>query len=497
MSRSSVNIEELLAHTAWLERLAAHLVRGGADAADLVQETWVAALRSPPRRSESARPWLARVLRRSLSRRSRGERRRRDREIAAGALEESHVEPPALERLRLQRRLTELVAELAEPLRTTLVMRYFEGKTSGEVARALGVPEGTVRWRTKAALDRLREQLDADHGGDRGIWCFALARLAPRRSRVPIALAAALAVAMIVGVAVRLRGGGHETAVKAPAVTLPRAVAAVEPSLAGARAKTVRAAAAVKALALASAPAPPATELARAEAVWARACPVAATDGLCVSRSAAGGDLCPEARAAGDPMLAVPREAEPRDRAVQAFERLSLNEGTPADIRALATLRVAEARLEQLLALRPPRGLAIGHDSSPATRAEQERFVAWVKDLGVRTKRTVEILEPLEKDERPIVVATARLGQVWAEAGRLTIGVEIPAPLVERSRYGVAERQVFCAQLMQKAQTLFDKARHAFLACLGTPSSVQPSVTALCRRELDRLPIKEKAAPGR
>jgi hypothetical protein len=32
--------------------------------------------------------------------------------------------------------------------------RYFEDRSAAEIARQLGVPEGTVRWRCKEALDR-------------------------------------------------------------------------------------------------------------------------------------------------------------------------------------------------------------------------------------------------------------------------------------------------------------------------------------------------------
>lgn len=54
--------EELLEHAAWIRRLARRLVQGEARADDLVQETWLAALRAAPR-GGPLRPWLARVAR--------------------------------------------------------------------------------------------------------------------------------------------------------------------------------------------------------------------------------------------------------------------------------------------------------------------------------------------------------------------------------------------------------------------------------------------------
>src|SRR6185312_17482136 len=80
-----------------------------------------------------------------------------------------------LSRLAAQRRLSVLVAELAEPFRTTVILRYFEGLSAADIARRQRVPEGTVRWRLKTGLDRLRAELDRDSGGDRARWCLLLA----------------------------------------------------------------------------------------------------------------------------------------------------------------------------------------------------------------------------------------------------------------------------------------------------------------------------------
>jgi len=51
-----------------------------------------------------------------------------------------------------------------------MLLRYYEGLSAAEVARRLGVPAGTVRWRVKRALAQLRDELDRAHGGDRQRW---------------------------------------------------------------------------------------------------------------------------------------------------------------------------------------------------------------------------------------------------------------------------------------------------------------------------------------
>jgi len=74
------------------------------------------------------------------------------------------------ERVEAQRLVAGLVLGLEEPFRTTLLLRYYEDLSAADVARRLGVPAGTVRWRIKHALDELRPALDRAHGGSRERW---------------------------------------------------------------------------------------------------------------------------------------------------------------------------------------------------------------------------------------------------------------------------------------------------------------------------------------
>jgi len=81
--------DELLAHAGWLQRLAERLVGAGDRAEDLVQDTWLAALRHGPSRGKSLRPWLATVLRNFAASSARTGSRRRWRE-------EQHARPETL-----------------------------------------------------------------------------------------------------------------------------------------------------------------------------------------------------------------------------------------------------------------------------------------------------------------------------------------------------------------------------------------------------------------
>lgn len=194
--------ETLLEHATWLRALAAGLVRDAAAADDLVQDTWVAALRRPPSTDRPVRPWLARVIRNAARFRWRSERHRAAREdgVAADAESGTPTSEDLLARHQLQQLLARLVGELAEPFRTAILLRYAEGLEPTQIARRLGIPAGTIRWRIKEGLERLRRALDDEHAGDRKRWLLALAPIAlwPRTSKAA-PVAAGLAVAVVAG----------------------------------------------------------------------------------------------------------------------------------------------------------------------------------------------------------------------------------------------------------------------------------------------------------
>src|SRR5262245_58310795 len=151
---SGWSADELLADARWVRRLAGSLVRDDAEADDLAQETWLAAARARPSADRSLRPWLAQVLRNFVRMRHR---RAAVRARSVHDVPEA-VSSPAelLDRLEAQRLVARLVAELAEPYRTTLLLRYYEGLEPAEIARLQHLPASTVRGRLKTALDRLR-----------------------------------------------------------------------------------------------------------------------------------------------------------------------------------------------------------------------------------------------------------------------------------------------------------------------------------------------------
>jgi RNA polymerase sigma-70 factor (ECF subfamily) len=189
--------DALLREAGWVRRVAARLVRDGSAADDVAQDAWVQALRQRPDPSTTLRGWLAEVLRRLAHTRARGDARRRDRELA----DEAREVPAAdrlLEKAELLRSIAQMVGELDEPYRSTVLLRYFEGASAAEIARRQGVPAGTVRWRLKEALDQLRARLSREVDCDRA-----------RRALAPIAGAGGLMIPAlkVAAVAVAVAGG--------------------------------------------------------------------------------------------------------------------------------------------------------------------------------------------------------------------------------------------------------------------------------------------------
>jgi RNA polymerase sigma factor (sigma-70 family) len=187
-----LSVETLLAERAWVEGLARSLVADDATAADVVQQTWLAAVESPPR--SSPRGWLARVVRNAAFQSHRAAARRVRHESAAPSHEPEPSPADTVARAEAHRRVVDAVMALEEPYRTAVLLRFFEGLESADVARRTGVPVETARTRIKRALALLRGRLDRDAGGDGRAWALALAPLfGAGNGGVPVAAGAATA----------------------------------------------------------------------------------------------------------------------------------------------------------------------------------------------------------------------------------------------------------------------------------------------------------------
>lgn len=146
--------------------VAAHLTRDAARAEDLVQATFLAALRDRGRfdRSCSLLPWLTGILvHRARDVQRREGRRRGDgpaEGLAAGLADEAARTP--LDELvgeEIVGAVSSAIDELPDLYRDVLVLRLTHGLRPTEIAHALGRSPGTVRTHLQRGLDRLRSRL--------------------------------------------------------------------------------------------------------------------------------------------------------------------------------------------------------------------------------------------------------------------------------------------------------------------------------------------------
>jgi RNA polymerase sigma-70 factor (ECF subfamily) len=189
MTRKSTphSLPELLQHAQWTRQLARGLVGSDAAADDVLQDTWLAALRRPPDPGQPLRPWLATVVRNKVFNRSRERARRDAREARANEREGAESAESLLGRLEMHKVLVAVVSELAEPYRQTVLLAYFEELTSAEIGKRNNLPASTIRGRLKTALELLREALDVRFGG-RSAWLLPVTDLSqpltpPARTR--------------------------------------------------------------------------------------------------------------------------------------------------------------------------------------------------------------------------------------------------------------------------------------------------------------------------
>lgn len=154
----------------WLEQLARRLAGDPFLAADACQNVWLAWTRergldgastdeghTDGRRADRAS--LARRLRQALWLLRRSDERRRRREERAPDPEPVPSTAELLARGEERERAWRALAELDEPFRAVLLLRFESGLTPPEIARRLDLRQDTVRWRLRRGIELLRERL--------------------------------------------------------------------------------------------------------------------------------------------------------------------------------------------------------------------------------------------------------------------------------------------------------------------------------------------------
>jgi RNA polymerase sigma-70 factor, ECF subfamily len=143
-------------------RVALGVLRNTAEAEDVAQEAMLRAYRNfhRLRDRDRFRAWLVRTAwRLALDRiRSAGRRERRERAASDEHGSVAGIEG-VLETREFERDLASALDALPEKLRMVIVLAAVEGYNTREVAKLMGVPEGTVKSRLHLARKRLAATL--------------------------------------------------------------------------------------------------------------------------------------------------------------------------------------------------------------------------------------------------------------------------------------------------------------------------------------------------
>jgi RNA polymerase sigma-70 factor (ECF subfamily) len=169
--------EEAFAHLLKLyqnpvHNLIAHIVENSADAADATQEVFLKVFRGIKcfHGESSLKTWVYRIAVHEASNHRRGTLRRFRREplsldqspfeqALGDASARSKTPYQALEQWERQAVVKAALASLAQPYRTVVVLREIEGLAYEEIAKVLGVAEGTVKSRLLRGRELLRQKI--------------------------------------------------------------------------------------------------------------------------------------------------------------------------------------------------------------------------------------------------------------------------------------------------------------------------------------------------
>lgn len=138
-----------------LYRTALGLLGNPHDAADALQEAGLKAFRyfDKLQQAEAGGAWLTRILIHACY----DQGRRRSRQVPSG-LELEGTDPGTVP-AETDWELVQALQQLPEEQRVTVVLRFFQDLTMGQIAHVMNVPEGTVKSRLHTALARLRSLL--------------------------------------------------------------------------------------------------------------------------------------------------------------------------------------------------------------------------------------------------------------------------------------------------------------------------------------------------
>jgi RNA polymerase sigma factor (sigma-70 family) len=153
--------DDLLSHVDAAYNLARWLSRNEQDAQDIVQESFLRALRfSDQCRQESVRPWLLQIVRNTCHTwLARNRSKPEPAEILVEAASAATSPDRIFQRQQNASAVRRAIELLPDEFREVIILREMESLSYKEIARITELPIGTVMSRLSRARERLKELL--------------------------------------------------------------------------------------------------------------------------------------------------------------------------------------------------------------------------------------------------------------------------------------------------------------------------------------------------
>lgn len=144
----------------WLHRLLLRNLRlSPTEVDDIVQDTWLRILRSPPGPVAHPRAFLSRIALNLFRDQRRREQLRRDKHHLLAANDIAPPQAQALHEQEAERLIEQIIIDLPEPLRDVFVLSRFRRMTNHDIAEHLGISVKTVEWRIGKAMEQCMKKL--------------------------------------------------------------------------------------------------------------------------------------------------------------------------------------------------------------------------------------------------------------------------------------------------------------------------------------------------
>lgn len=142
------------AHSAWLHAFLCRSLRlQPTEADDIVQDTWLRAIRISFADIEHPRSYLSRIALNLFRDSKRHDAVRRSYRHLTLASDHGHSDPRAMTEQEAQHDLERLILDLPDTLRDVFLLSRFRRMTNRDIAAYLGISVKTVEWRISKAMD--------------------------------------------------------------------------------------------------------------------------------------------------------------------------------------------------------------------------------------------------------------------------------------------------------------------------------------------------------